>query len=74
MFGKQDNRNAVIAIATTFLLAALQSPIEAAVNPATEAADWTPILMKSVTPPRPFVGIDGLTNLVYEVVLTNFGR
>ncbi|MBX9877028.1 MAG: M23 family metallopeptidase [Candidatus Obscuribacterales bacterium] len=74
MFGQQSNRNAATAIATTFFLAALQSPINAAVNPATEPANWTPILMKSVTPPRPFVGIDGLTNLVYEVVLTNFGR
>ncbi|MBX9772718.1 MAG: hypothetical protein K2X29_15170, partial [Candidatus Obscuribacterales bacterium] len=49
-------------------------PVEADTNPATEAANWTPILMKSVEPPRPFTGIDGLRNLVYEVVLTNYGR
>lgn len=74
MFGQRKYRKAIISIAATFSFATLASPLEAATNPATEAANWTPILMKSVAAPRPFVGVDGLTNLVYEVVLTNFGR
>lgn len=63
----------LIGFSTASLLASWL-PVEAATNPATEAANWTPILMKSVEPPRPFTGIDGLRNLVYEVVLTNYGR
>lgn len=67
-------RRLIIALSSAYLLQVCTSSVSAEVNPATEAANWTPILMKSVMPPRPFVGIDGLTNLCYEVVLTNYGR
>lgn len=68
------SRRLETVIATAALSLGLIASAYAEVNPATEAANWTPVLMKSVVPPRPFVGIDGLTNLCYEVVLTNYGR
>jgi hypothetical protein len=41
-------------------------------NSATAAVNWTPVIINPTTSPHAFTGSDGLTNLVYEVVLTNY--
>ncbi|MBC7998901.1 MAG: M23 family metallopeptidase [Leptolyngbya sp.] len=43
-----------------------------AVNPATAACDWTPVMILPVTTPRLFKGSDGKWNLVYELLLLNY--
>lgn len=41
-------------------------------NPATRATNFTFVEAQASISPRPFEGSDGVTNLVYELILTNF--
>jgi len=42
-------------------------------NPSTDMPDWTVVELASTINPRVLTGSDGVTNLVYELVVTNFG-
>ena len=63
----------IATLAASILLGLTSTSLNAETNPATAPVSWTPILMRPVTAPRPFESIDGSTNLIYEVVVTNFG-
>lgn len=63
----------VATLAATILLSLTSTSLNAETNPATAPVSWTPILMRPVQAPRPFESIDGTVNLVYEIVLSNFG-
>lgn len=63
-----------VAIACTFSigLTAIAKEITPQSNPSTSAPDWTPVEMRATISPSSCHGSDGLTSLVYEIILTNY--
>lgn len=73
--GKTLTKRLSANLAVSALLVSLITGLacNAETNPATAPANWTPLLMRTVNSPRPFESVDGTVNLVYEIVVTNFG-